>query len=257
MATKTPIQTTAAPALSPARARLKEGLEAQQRARAIVDKAAKVVDAAHAAVERAREDAVKHDEMGADSVKERLALLKGEPAKSQDEIREARRNRLIAKEELTASDETLRAAQSELEEYRGNVLRGQKICNSHVTSVISESVTDVIAEWDKVNAERERLRAILDSLVVTRAPLDLLKPDQQHRVLHDAVVGAKLPWGDMQDWRRLMDKIGLALSHNYAQPDPGPGIARARGYWATFSDALLQDPSAEQPPLPTAAELFS
>jgi chromosome segregation ATPase len=253
MATKTQTITT----LSPARQSLKEGLEAQQRARAIVDKAAKVVDAAHAAVERAREDAVKHDEMGADSVKERLALLKGEPAKSQDEIREARRNRLIAKEELTASDETLRAAQSELEEYRGNVLRGQKTCNSHVTSVISECVTDTIAEFDKVSQELQRLRVILNSLIMTPGvALDMYKPEQQHQIIRDAVSQAGLPMGDAADWRRLQDKCGGALSRNYAQQDPGPGIARARAYWAKFAGELMVDPTIEQAPPPSADVLF-
>jgi hypothetical protein len=249
---------TTPPALSPARQMLKQALEAQQRATALADKAQKVVEAAATALELARSESAKRDEANEDVIKSRLAELKGErPAKSAEEIRAAQRDRNIAKEELMTSDLTLQAAQRELEEARGNIARGHKVCNSHAISVIRESVNDVIAEWDKVNAERERLMVILDSLVVTRAPLGLLKPEQQHQVLHDAVVGAKLPWGDdMQDWWRLMDHCGAALAHNYRQADAGPGVFRAREYWATFSDALLQNPATEQAPLPGADVLF-
>jgi hypothetical protein len=255
MATKT--QTSTEPAFSPARLQLQQTLEAQQRAIGLVDKAQKVVDAAGAAVEQARAESVKHDELAADSVKERLALLKGDAgAKTPDQLREARRMRLLAKEELTASDETLQVARQELEEARGNVLRSEKACNSHATAVIGECVTTVIAELDRVNQERERLRVILDSLVVTRAPLDLLKPEQQANVIHAAVSQAGLPMGDAADWRRLMDKCGGALSRNYAQQDPGPGLARAREYWAKVAGELMVDPTIEQAPPPSADVLF-
>lgn len=252
MATKT--QTP----LSPARAQLKQTLEAQQRARAIVDKSQKVADAAAMAVEQARAEAAKYDEAHEDVVKSRLAVLKGEePAKSADEIREARRARLLAKEELLASDQVLEAATRELAEAHGNITRSEKVAASHATAVLSESASDVILAWDQVNQERERLRVILDSLVVARVALDALKPEQQFQIIHSAVSAAGLPFGDMQDWRHIQDRVGAALSRNYAQPDPGPGIARARGYWSEFASALLADPAVEQPQLPTADVLFS
>jgi hypothetical protein len=139
-------QTTTTLDLSPARQSLRQAIEAQARARVLVDKAQAVVDAANAAVEAARAEAVKHDEIGADAIQARLAALKGDPsAKSPAQLREASRNRLIAKEELMAADETLRAAQKELAEYHDNIVRGQKVSNGHATSVLSESVTDVIA----------------------------------------------------------------------------------------------------------------
>jgi hypothetical protein len=53
--------------------------------------------------------------------------------------------RLLAKEELTASDETLNAAQQELKESRGNVARSQKVA-SRATAVISGYATDLITE---------------------------------------------------------------------------------------------------------------
>jgi hypothetical protein len=258
MATKTQTQTTTAPVLSPARKQLQEVLGAQGRARALADKAAKVVQDAALAVEQARSESVQHDEIAEDAVKSRLAILKGErPAKSPEEIRAAQRNRLIAKEELLASDLTLQAAQQELQEAHDNIARTAKVAASHATSVLGECVTDTIALWDSVNQERERLRVILDSLVMARVALDVLKPEQQHQIIQNAVVGAGLPFGgDAQGWRRIQDKVGGSLSRNYAQPDPGPSIARARAYWAQFADALLEDPAAEQPPLPGAAELF-
>jgi hypothetical protein len=250
---------TAAPALSQARQMLKQTLEAKQRAVDLADKAQAVVDAAHAAVELARSESAKRDETGADVIKERLDALKGErPAKSAEEIRAAQRERIIAKEELLTSDLTLQAAQQEWQQAHGNVARVQKNAASHATAVISECVTDAIAEWDRVNQERERLRTILRSLIMTPGvALDMLKPEQQHQIIQSAVSAAGLPFGDMQDWRYLQDKVGIELSRNFQQPDPGPGIARARAYWATFADSLLQDPAAEQAPLPGAAELFS
>ena len=253
MATKT--QT--APALSPARTQLKEALEAKKRAVALVDKADAVVDAANVAVEQARAEAVRHHEAAEDVVKSRLAVLKGEPGKSPDEIREARRAHLLAKEELTASDETLRAAQRELEDSRGNVARSEKVCASHATAAISESASDVISLWDKVNTERERLRVILKCLIMAEGALDTLPQQQQAEILQAAVVGARLPFGDPQDWKHLLNKVGGALSRNYAPTDPGPSIARARAYWAQFADALLADAGAEQAPLPNADSLFS
>jgi hypothetical protein len=251
-------KTQVPPVLSPARVQLQQALEAQQRARALADTAEAVVAAASTAVEKARAESVKHDEIGADAIQARLDLLKGKPGKSQDEIREARRNQMIAKEELLASDETLRAARRELEEAHGFIASSQGVCNSHVTSVLGEAVTDVIAEWDKVNQERERLRVILNSLIMTPGvALDMYKPDQSHQIIRDAVSQAGLPMGDYQDWVHLQNKAGGALSRNYAQPDPGPSISRARKYWAEFADALQAKPDLDQPPLPTADTLFS
>jgi hypothetical protein len=101
------------------------------------------------------------------------------------------------------------------------------------------------------------LRIVLNSLIMTPGvALDMYKPEQQHQIIRDAVSQAGLPMGDAADWRRLQDKAGGALSRNYAPADAGPSIARARAYFAKFSDALLADPAAEQPPLPGAAELF-
>jgi hypothetical protein len=255
MAAKT--QTTTAPALSPARLQLQQILEAQQRAGVLVDKAQKVVEAASAAVEEARKESAKHDEIATDAVASRLAILKGEqPAKSPEQLREANRNRIIAKEELLTGDLTLQAAQKELAESHDNVARTAKMAASHATSVLGECVTDTIALWDSVNQERERLRVILDSLVMARVALDMLKPEQQQLIIKSAVVAAGLPYGDAQDWRHLQDKAGSALSRNYAQPDPGPGISRARDFWARYSAALLTNPAAELPALPGASELF-
>ena len=67
---------------------------------------------------------------------------------------------------------------------------------------------------------------------------------------------AGLPFGDALDWRNLQNKVGAELAHRYEQPDPGPGIARARTYWANFASAILADPGACSAPLPSAAELF-
>ena len=269
MATKTQ---TPAPALSPARVLLQQAIEAQGRAKVLEDKAQKVVEAASAALEEARAEAVKYDEAHEDLVQSRLAELKGEsPAKSAQEIRESRRARLIAKEELQASDEVLSVAKQELEQAEGNIARTAKVAASHATACLGEAATSVIEQWNTVNQERERLRVILDSLVVARVALDThhviqgtsqiipstLKAEQQHQVLHDAVVGSKLPWGDYQDWKHLQNKINAALSHDYSQRDPGPGISRGRAFWASFADALLQDPAAEQAPLPSADTLFS
>jgi hypothetical protein len=50
--------------------------------------------------------------------------------------------------------------------------------------------------------------------------------------------------------------VGAALSRNYAQPDPGPGMTRAMEFWAQFAASLLADPAAEQAPLPSADSLF-
>jgi hypothetical protein len=252
MATK--IQTP----LSPARQMLRDTLEAQRRARVLADKAQLVVDAANAAVERATEDSAKHEQMGTDAIRERLALLKGDlSAKTPEEIREAQRGRLLAKEELQAADQTLQAAKQEMEEFHGNVTRAERVANSHATAVISECVTDVIAEWEKVNAERERLRVILISLIVANVHLDALPRAQQTNIISSAVVNARLPYGDAQDWKHLQNKVGAALSKNFAQPDPGPSIAKARAYWATFADAILDDHAAEQAPLPSSNDLFS
>jgi hypothetical protein len=251
-------KTQVPPVLSPAREQLKQVLSAKQRAVALADKASKVVDAAATAVELARAESVKYDEIGADAIQARLDILKGGKGKSPEEIREAQRNRLIAKEELLTSDLTLQAAKQELELAHGNISRAQRVCNSHATAVISECVTDTIAEFDKVSQELQRLRVILNSLIMTPGvALDIYKPEQQHQIIRDAVSQAGLPMGDAADWRHLQNKVGGALSHNYQQPDPGPGIARARKYWAEFSNALLADPSFEQPQLPGAAELFS
>jgi hypothetical protein len=74
--------------------------------------------------------------------------------------------------------------------------------------------------------------------------------------LHDAAFNARLPYGDAQDWKLLQQKVGNALSRNFAQPDQGPSISKSRAYWATFADSLLTDPAAEQAPLPSADALF-
>ena len=164
-------QTPTTPTLSPARKLLKETLEAQGRARVLEAKARAVVDAASTAVEQARAEAAAYAEIDEDAVKARLAALKGEPgAKSPEEIAEARRKRLLAKEELLAADLTLQVAQQELDEARGNVARAQKMCASHATGVLSECATDAIAAWQKLNEEREALRTILSALIMVALP---------------------------------------------------------------------------------------
>jgi len=244
-------------ALSPARLQLQEVLEAKQRAMTLVDKAQKVVDAATEAVERARDEVSRYAEIDEDAVKARLAVLKGEPgAKGPEEIREARRNRALAKEELLSADETLQVAQQELVEAHGNVARATKMCASHATGVIAESATDAIAEWEKLSEERETLRTILDSLITVKVPMNNLSPQQRSDLFQGAVSQAGLPFGDYLDWRRLQEKIGPQLARNFSQPDPGPGIARARAYWAAFADSILADPAAEQEPLPSLLDLF-
>jgi hypothetical protein len=254
MAAKT--QTSTAPVLSPARLQLQQILEAQQRAGVLVDKAQKVVEAASAAVDKAWEDSAKYEKQAEDAVASRLAILKGEPGKSAAQLREASRNRLLAKEELMAADETLRAAERELQESHDNVARAQKACNSHATAVISECATDVIAEWDRLSLERERLRTILRAFILVDGHLDALPAQQQASILESAAVKAGLPWGDYRDYKHLQNKVGAALSRNYAQPDPGPGMTRAMEFWAQFAASLLADPAAEQAPLPSADSLF-
>ena|ERR1700722_6937106 len=102
--------------------------------------------------------------------------------------------------------------------------------------------------------ERERLRVILNSLIMANVALNTM-PQQQHvQIIQSAVSQAVLPFGDYQDWRRIQDRVGAALSHNFAQPDPGTFIARSRAYWATFADSLLTDPSVEQPPIRSSVD---
>ena len=242
---------------TPARQLLKEALEGKQRAIALEDKAQKVVQAASAAVEQARAEASSFAEVDEDAIKSRLAALKGEQGvKSPEQIREARRKRLLAQEELQGAEEVLQAAERELGEARGNVARAQKMCASHATSVLSELATDAIAAWQKLNEEREALRTILSALVMAEVPLEILSPQQRSSIMQGAVSKAGLPYGDVLDWQHLQEKAGAALAHRYEQPDPGPGIARARTYWAKFADAILADPAAEPAPLPSAAELW-
>ena len=253
---KTPNQTPAAPVLSPARQMLAEVIAAQGRARAIADKASKVVEAAAAAVEQARAEAANADEAHEDSVKLRLDALKGNPAaKNPEQIREARRARLLAKEELTAADETLKAAQQELQDAHGNIARSEKVAASHCVAVISEATTDAIAAWQK-DQRGARLRAILGSLIMAHIDLNTVPKEQQLQIIRSMVSQSRLPFGDLEDWKHLQNKVGAALSHNYAPTDTGPSISRSRKYWAQFSEALLADPAAEQPPLPSIAELF-
>jgi hypothetical protein len=253
MATKT--QTP--PVLSAGRQMLKGALEAQGRARALADKAAKVVQYATLAVEQARSEAAKRDEVAEDAVKSRLAILKGErPAKSAEEIRAAQRDRIIAKEELLTSDLTLQAAQQELEEAHGNIARGHRVSATHVIAVLSESAADVVALWGAASLELERLRVLLRAFILVDGHLDAMPLQQQANLIQSAAAQAGLPFGDAVDLKHLQNKIGGALSQNYAPSDPGPGIARARAYWASFADALQADPTAEQPQLPTADTLF-
>jgi chromosome segregation ATPase len=243
--------------LSTGRRSLKEVIEAQQRAKVLADGAQAVVDAANAALAEARDEAAKYDEAQEDVVRARLAALKGQPAKSPDEIREHRRARLVAHEEVTACEQVLAAAKQEMEEFRGNVARSAKVCASHCTSVLSEAATDAIALWDKINEQHQALRTILRAFVLAEIHLDALPAQQQVNIIQDAVLSAGLPYGDAQDWKHLQNRVGAALSKNYAQPDPTDSITRARKYWAVFASSLSADASAEQPALPSAAELFS
>jgi hypothetical protein len=242
--------------LSPARQSLRETLDAQQRARAIVGKAQQVVDAATAALEHARAEAAKYDEAHEDVVRSRLAALKGERAKSPDEIREHRRARLISQEDVKESEQVLEVAKKELAEAQGNVARSERVTSSATTSVLSESVTAVISDWEKISAERERVRVILNSLILANVHLDALPAAQQANILHDAAVNARLPYGDAVDWKSLQNKVGNSLSRNFSQADPAPSIAKARAFWAKYAGELLSDPAAELPPLPGASELF-
>lgn len=249
----------AAKTLSPARQSLKDTLEAKQRAIALAGKAEKVYDAARAAAEEALGEAGKYVGVDEDAVKERLAFLKGESgAKSQEEIREARRARIVANEEANAAKLVLQAAQRELEEARGNVDRAQLIANSHATRILSEITTTVIAAWDNVNLEREKLRTVLKTFVMSNVALETLKPEQRSQIFEGACKAAGLPFGDYRDWEALQNKAGAALSHNYAPQDPGPSIARARAYWASVANAVLENPAAELDrfPLPSAEKLF-
>lgn len=245
------------PVLSPARQLLKDVIEAQQRALSLVDKAQKVFNAAAAALEKARAEVDKYEELEGDAVKARLATLKGEPgAKSEEQIRASRRDRLIAKEELLSAELTLQAAQQELTEAHGNFTRGEKVRASHSTSLISEQATEVIALWEQVNEEREKLKTLLSALVMVTVPLQTLSPQKRSDLFQQACMAAGLPFGDVLDWQHLQEKAGMALTRNFAQKDPGPAIARARAYWAQAANLVSTDPAAEPAPLPSAAELF-
>lgn len=178
----------AAKALSPNRQSLKEALEAKQRAMALVGKAQKVFDAANAALEEALAEAGKHVSVDEDAVASRLAALKGEaPAKTPKDIRESRHARILANEEANAASLTAQAAQRELEDCQGNVARSEKICASRATSIISEITTAVIAAWDNVNLEREKLRTILKVFVATNVVLETLKPEQRSQIFQAPV----------------------------------------------------------------------
>ena len=250
MATKTQKE------LSRARISLSETLAAQKRAKAIVDNAQRVVDAASAALEHARAELARFDESHEDVVKSRLAALKGERAKTPDEIREARRARLLAQEEVLEGELVLAAAKAELAEARGYIAASEKTTASAVTSVIGESVTDIVAQWDRINGERERVRTVLQALILAAVPLDTMSANDQNRILSDAASKARLPYGDVHDWKSLQNRVGLSLNHNFAQADPGPSIAKARAFWARYADSLLNDPAAELPTLPGSSELF-
>lgn len=251
-------QASAVPELSPARQMLKQSLEALQRSLDVERKAGEVVEAASAEVERARAEVSSFAELEEDIVKSRLAALKGqEGTKSPEQIREDRRKRMIAREELHAADETLQVARRELEESRGNVARCQKLCASHATSVISERLRGVVELLAKVSLERERLRTILKAMILPQGEMGLLLEDQRMRVVRETVTAVGLPCGDPTDWLRIRNTLMEDLTIRYEPQDPGPGLARAVEYWKSFADSILADPAAEQLPLPSVEKLWS
>ncbi len=237
--------------LSLARQSLEQALEAHARARRIEEQAMVVMQAATAAIEQARAEVADFADLDEDLARSRLAALKGDPnAKKPDEIREARRKRLIAREELEAAEQTLQAAQAELGQAHENTEHARKVCASNATSVISESASVLIQDWHRVNLERENLRMTLRSLVVAGVPLDYYRGSERSRIIQDFVSAAGLPFGYSLDWDHLQRKIGEVLTFNYESQDPAQEINRARAYWKQFADAIMANPQAELPPLP-------
>lgn len=252
----TKIQAVTTPALSPARQFLKETLEAQQRALVIEEKAKTVVEAAKADVELARAEAASFSDLDEDVVKSRLAALKGEPgAKTPDEIRDARRNRIVAKEDLHAADETLQVAERELADAHENVERVGRLCASHATGILSECATTLIAQWEDVSRKREALSTVLRALMPAPIAEALAMPAREN-IVQMNVLNAGFPYGDMDDWLKLQRKIGEALARTHGPRDPGPGLARARSYWKQFADSILADPASELGALPDVEELL-
>lgn len=254
------IREEAAKDLTPARKALQEALEAKQRAIVLAEKAEKVFAAANSALQQALGEASKYKELDAQDLTARLDALKGDPdaKKRQETIREARRARIVANEEVTSANLTLQAAQRELQESQENIVRAGKVCASHATGVLSEITTAVIAMWDHANREREVLRVILDSLVMVKLRLETLSPQKRADLFQQATSPSGLPFGNTLDWENLQQKADEALKRSFAQKDPGPGTARARAYWASIANEVLSDPAAELDrfPIPSAAEFF-
>jgi len=244
--------------LSTARQSLKEALSAEQRAREIEANADKIVRAASAALDEARAVAAQFVGLDEQVVKSRLAALKGESgAKSQEELREAQRRRIIAHEEVSAAESTLAIAQSELAEAGGNIARICKVRDSWAVAVISERVGDVIAALQRVEEQRDALRAILSSLSIGDLPWQQVIEPQRSMAIQSSVSAWGLPFGTSEDWLRLHEKISAALTRTSERKDPASGVARSRAYWKQLADAVLADPSAEPASLPTSEDLWA
>jgi hypothetical protein len=247
--------------LSLARQSLRLSLEAKERARVLAKEAEDVVQAATAAVDEARAEAAKFADLDSEVVKSRLAFLKREPGvKSQEEIRASLNARIIANEELKAAEETLQVAQSELADANGNIARSEKVCASHAISVLSEVASIVSAKLTTVNVERERLRMILQGLMLVTGSENLPESTRANLIMSSAS-HAGMPVGDFRDWQHLLWKIGEALevsSWRKSLPplDQATGIASARAYWKQVADAVIADPAADPAPLPSVKDLW-
>jgi hypothetical protein len=176
-----------APTLSPAREMLKKSLEAETRAISLAAKAQQVLTAAAAEFEQALVNAGKYTNVDEDALASRLAALKGEKvAKTPDEIRAARHQRIAANEEAHACNLVLQAAQREHEQADDDFSRAEKVCASHCTNILGECATNVIAKWDAINAERETLKTTLSALILANINLDVLPQEQRLNILKGA-----------------------------------------------------------------------
>lgn len=235
--------------LSPARQELREALAGIETARSAFEKAEKVAIDAASELEQCRTGLSVFDDLDEQMAKARLNALKGADPKVIDEMREAQRQRVLAKEDLTAAEKTLQLAQGEAANAKDALTGAEKARDRLVALIFSERVDEVIALIEELNSRREGLRSILKGLQMLVPGWEALQPTQLAQLMGAALSNAGLPSAAPEEWIGLELKILGALADKGNFPGTVGDLAKRKAEWKEFAEQILVDPAAEADPL--------
>jgi hypothetical protein len=231
-----------------ARQALADAIVATPMAQGAFQSAQRILEAAQAQVDAARSSLAEFEGLDDAIASANLAALKGAAMERVQQLASRRRDRIVATEELAASEATLQLARAEMETSKVAADKQKHAIGNAIAAVLSEHVQTVRTELENLKRRRHDLLKFLSGLQLTPTGWEFMACEARDATVCRWIEQSGFPSGEAPTWSSLI--VGVLATLRGEGFPTGNGPSTSAALWKDFAAALLQDPTAEAPPLP-------